>query len=142
MVFQVKKHEKDYVKNRVYDDNMRSQISKGLMGHVHSDETKEKIRQAHLNNPIAPSEENRRKINEKIRTTEVREKGSKSRRKDNFDLPMYIQTIRKESNPGYCVALPGQSQKHFTSKLLSMEEKLKLAIEYKNQQIAKQENQE
>ena len=128
-------------KNRIVDDNWRFQISKGLMGHKLSDETKEKIRQAHLNNPIAPSEENRRKINEKIKSIEVREKSSRSKRKDNFDLPMYIHTIRKESNPGYCVSLPGQSQKHFTSKVLSMEEKLKLALEYKNKQITKQEAQ-
>jgi hypothetical protein len=52
---------------------------------------------------------------------------------------MYIQTVRKEKNPGYCVSLPGQSQKHFTSKFLSMEEKLKLAIEYKEKELVKQE---
>lgn len=121
---------------RVVHDQWRQAISNGLKGHKHSDETKEKIRQARLENPTTPSEENRRKINERIRTQEVREKGSKSRRKDNADIPMYIQTIRKASNPGYCVSLPGQSQKHFTSTKLTMEEKLKLAIEYKAQQTS------
>lgn len=123
--------------NRVVHEKWRLAISNGLKGHKHSEETKDKIRQKRLDNPLIPSEENRRKINESIRTEAVREKGSKSKRKDNKDLPMYIQTIRKASNPGYCVALPGQSQKHFTSKFLSMEEKLKLAIDYKAQQLTK-----
>jgi group I intron endonuclease len=119
--------------NRVVHSHWREQISKGLTGHKHSEETKNKIRQARLNNPIIPSEENRRKINEKIKTIEIREKGSKSRRKDNFDLPLYIVTIRKESNPGYCVQIPGKPQKYFTSKFLTMEEKLKLALTYREE---------
>ena len=125
--------------NRVVHEYWRQQISKGLMGHKHSDETKEKIRQARINNPIVPSEENRRKINEKIKTVEVREKGSKSRRKDNFDLPLYVVTVRKESNPGYCVQIPGRPQKYFTSKFLTMEEKLKMALTYREENY-KQEN--
>lgn len=127
--------------NRVVHDEWRKRISEGLMGHKHKDETKEKMRQAKLKNPSRPSEENRRKINEKIKTVEVREKGSKSRRKDDFNLPMYIQKVRKPSNPGYCVLLPGQPQKYFTSKFLSMEEKLQLAIQYKEKQTKKLEAQ-
>ena len=126
---------RDSHKNRVVDNFWKSQISKGLQGHVHSDETKEKIRQARLANPIAPSEDNRNKINEAIRTVEVRTKGSKSRRKDNFDLPLYVVTVRKESNPGYCIQIPGQPQKYFTSKKLSMEEKLKLALAYRKEKL-------
>lgn len=122
-------------KGRVVDDFWKSQISKGLQGHIHSDETKEKIRQAHLANPIAPSEDNRNKINESIRTVEVRTKGSKSRRKDNLDLPLYVVIVRKELNPGYCIQIPGQPQKHFTSKKLSMEEKLELALAYRKEKL-------
>ena len=121
--------------NRVVHDHWKQQISKGLMGHKVTDETKEKIRQARLANPITPSEDNRRKINEKIRTLEVREKGSKNKRKDNSELPMYVQTVRKASNPGYCVQLPGKPQKHFTSKKLSMEEKLRLALAWREENI-------
>lgn len=120
---------------RVVHDHWKQQISKGLMGHAVSNETKEKIRQARLANPITPSEDNRRKINERIRTLEVREKGSKNKRKDNHDLPMYIVTVRKASNPGYYVQLPGQPQKHFTSKKLSMEEKLALALAWREEKM-------
>lgn len=122
-------------KNRVVTDFMKSQISKGLMGHILSDETKEKISQARLANPITPSEDNRRKINEAIRTTAVREKGSKSRRKDNLDLPMYVITVRKEKNPGYCIQIPGQPQKYFTSIKLSMEEKLESALKFREDKL-------
>lgn len=124
---------------RVVHDHWRQQISKGLMGHAVSNETKEKIRQARLARPNRPSEDNRRKINERIRTLEVREKGSKNRRKDNKDLPLYVQTVRKKTNPGYCVQLPGQPQKHFTSKKLSMEEKLALALAWREENIQKLE---
>lgn len=126
---------RDSHKNRVVDDFWKSQISKGLQGHIHSDETKEKIRQARLANPIAPSEDNRNKINEAIRTVEVRTKGSKSKRKDNLDLPLYVITVRKELNPGYCIQIPGQPQKYFTSSKLSMEEKLELALTYRKEKL-------
>lgn len=132
--------------NRVVHDVWRKAISEGLKGHKHSDATKEKIRQARLENPTVPSEENRRKINESIRTDAVRDKMSLNHRKHgNGNIPRYIHYVHRKDNrngcyreyTGYVVRIPGKPEKQFASNKLTDEEKLKLAIEYKAQQLTK-----
>lgn len=57
------------------------------------------------------------------------------KREEDKDLPMYIASfhMEKKNSHGYCVnGHPTLKSKAFTSKLLPMEEKLKLAINYLN----------
>ena len=55
---------------------------------------------------------------------------------NSIGLPKYMRYRKTSSSEGYCVVyLPLKTEKTFTSKLLSMEEKHDLAIKYLNEQI-------
>lgn len=126
-------------------------IRKGGARGAFCDESKEKMRQSKLGakNPNygkPKSEEFKQIMSQKKSgenhhfygktfTLEHKERLSKSHKKDN--LPMYLVYIKARPehycSEGYAIANhPTVKNKHFTSKKLSLEEKLRLAMEYLN----------
>ena len=121
-------------KDRVVHDDWRQKISEGLMGHVHSEETKKKLSDARLKNPTIISDETRHKMRDSLKSDKVRDQMSSSHRKYNKDkeIPRYIHKVNKKKCSGYVVRIPGKSEKIFTSSQLTDEEKLVLAIDFIN----------
>jgi group I intron endonuclease len=126
--------------HRIVHDDWKKAISDGLKGHVHSEETKKKLSEAKLQNPIIISEETRDKMRKTFSSIEYRGKCSKNHRKyqlDGIEIPRFIHRINRTYTNGYkrtgfVVAIPGKSEKHFTDTNLSDIEKLKLAINFIN----------
>jgi hypothetical protein len=117
--------------NRIVHDDWKQKISNGLKGHSVSNETKKKMSESRIKNPIEISNETRNKMRISLSSIKVRQQMSQNHRKDkNSDIPMYIHRIQKERYSGYAVRIPNEKEKSFVSMKLSDEDKLQLAIDY------------
>lgn len=111
-------------------DITKKAISDGLKGHILSEETKKKISETHKKLEKTISPENREKINASISSLEVREKGSKNKKRYDNELPMYVHMRNHKKDPGYCVNIPREKIIYFTRRCFTMEEKKQMAINY------------
>jgi len=126
-------------------------IRSGGVDGKHNDESRERMRQAKLGNKNpnfgkSRSLETRKKISlansganhvfyGNVLNDAHKENSARGHRKDGFDLPMYIIKLKarpeKYCDEGYAVMNhPILKTKYFTSKKLSMDEKLSMALEY------------
>ena len=126
--------------HRIVHDSWKRAISDGLKGHIHSEETKKKISDAHLLNPTIITEETRDKMRKTFGSIEYREKCSKSHRKfyiDDIEIPRFIHRVNKTQangtkRTGFVVRVPGKPEKYFTSMDLNETAKLNLEISFIN----------
>lgn len=115
----------------------RNKMSKTRTGKKHSKETKDLISKAHKNKIV--SCETRIKTSESSKRRNMNKENEKILQKalDNLnikDLPMYIcfSLERERKTEKISVRIPNRPRKTFSSKKLSLEEKIKMAINYKN----------
>jgi hypothetical protein len=112
-------------KGRIFSSETIEKIRQGNLGKIVSDETKEKLRIANTGKKL--TYETKQKISNF-------QKDYLQPKRKHFGLPDYIYRINYSNKQGYTIKNhPSVPNKYFVSSSISMEEKLKLAIQYLQQ---------
>lgn len=112
-------------KGRTFSSETIEKIRQGNLGKFVSNETREKLRIAITGKNL--SDEHKQKISDF-------QKDYLQPKRKHFGLPDYIYRINYTNKQGYMIKNhPSKPNKYFVSSNISMEDKLKLSIEYLQQ---------